>query len=86
MWKYSALQTTQFQPYKPHNFRSISEGKDSPTVNQDSIAVWQYSGNRVIKFYLPHPLRHVILSQIGIAMCLFVYHCMSSAWNKTEIQ
>lgn len=51
----NGMQCGSTQPYKPHNFRSISEGEDSPTVNQDSAAAWQYSGKGIVKYYLHHP-------------------------------
>lgn len=74
------MQCGSTQPYKPHNFRSISEGEDSPTVNEDSAAPWQYSGKRVVKFYLHHPSKAChFLTWTRITMCLFAYHCMLSA-------
>lgn len=50
-----SMQCGSTQYYKPQNFRSITEGEDSQTVNEDSAAAWQYSGKRVVEFYLHHP-------------------------------
>lgn len=74
----NSMQCGSTQPYKLHNFRSISEGEDSPIVNQDSATAWQYSGKRVVKFYLYHPSEACHFYD-RITMCLFAYHCMLSA-------